>query len=176
LRGFRPDRAYANDKACAGYLWFSHLQGVAPNREVVEFGTSLEFDDTPYAISTRVAAAMCTDAPLAEIGQAVALVADRMLSGRLPLEEAELLIAYARLAQLRGDDERAMALADAIGPRAPWTMTVLAEVIGTLEGWPTDEWTTRSIALTLDRVERLPDLRERAPVVLADELTRWRID
>jgi hypothetical protein len=152
----------------------SHLHGSAPDSRVIEFANSLEFEDTPYAISAQVAMAMCSDPSPPDIARSVAEVADRMLSGRLALEEAELLIAFARLAQLDGDFDRARVLADVTGPRAPWTVAVLAEVLGTIEGWTDDEWIPRSVDVVVDRVTRVAELRDRAPLVLADELERWR--
>jgi hypothetical protein len=172
---FRPERCFSNDKACIYQLWLAHLLEREPVPEIVEFGISLAVDDTPYAISAHVAAAMSSAAPRREVGRSVVGVADRMLSGRLQLEEAEVLVAFARLAQLDGDHSRALELANVIAPRSPWAIQVLAEVLCEIEGWGTGDWMSRTATAVVERARpaKLVEIRARAPAVLSQELARW---
>jgi predicted ATPase len=176
LDTFRPWAAYHYEKTCIFHLWLSHLLGRPPSPEVVAYAGTLTLDDTSYALSAHVAAAMSTSSSVADTGRDLARIAGTMLTGRLVLEEAEFLVAFARLAQLAGDRERAADLAVAVAPRAPWTWQVLAEVIGDLEAWPAEEWTVRTMMEVLGRAqaERLAEIRGTAPDVLAEELARWR--
>jgi hypothetical protein len=176
LDGFRPLRQFPSDKACAFSLWMSHLASRAPAPEVVEYGRSLTLDDTTYAVSCHVAATMCSGDEWPDVACALVDIGDRLLSGRCPLEEAELLVAYARIAQLIGDEHTARHLADVVGPRTPWTVTVLAEIMGTLDGWPRSEWPQRRVEMVLARTHpnRIADFRDDGPKVLAAEMGRWR--
>jgi predicted ATPase/class 3 adenylate cyclase len=173
---FTPERRFQNDKACVYHLWLSHLLECEPLPDVVEFGRSLTLDDTPYAISAHVAAAMCSGRSRREVGGSVAGVADRMLSGRLPLEESEVLIAFARLAQLEGDHGRARQLASLVAPRSPWTIQLLSEVLGEIEGWAGPDWMERTTLEMIARAEpsKMLEIRNDAPALLSDELNRWR--
>jgi predicted ATPase len=175
LGRFRARRALPFDRVGAYVLWLAHLLGRSPRDDVVEFARSLTREDTPYAITNHVAAAMCGQMPPDKTGAVLVSIGERMLTGRLPGEEAELLVAFARLRQLAGDTDRALALTEVTAPRAPWTFMVFNEVVGGIEGWPTDEWRARSVETVLARAEpdRLAAIREQAPIVLADEMARW---
>jgi hypothetical protein len=175
LGRFRARPALPFDRVSAYALWLTHLLAETPRDDVVEFARSLTREDTPYAMTNHVAAAMCGRMPPDKTGAVLVSIGERMLTGRLPGEEAELLVAFARLRQLAGDRERALALTEVIAPRAPWTYMVFNEVVGTIEGWPTDEWRTRSVTAVITRAEpeRLAQIRDVAPLVLAEEMTRW---
>jgi hypothetical protein len=175
LARFRPRPALPFDRIGAYALWLTHLLGATPRDDVVEFARSLTREDTPYAMTNHVAAAMCGRMPPGKTGAVLVSIGERMLTGRLPGEEAELLVAFARLRQLAGDHHGALELAEVIAPRAPWTYMVFNEVVGTIEGWPTEEWVERSVNAVISRAEpkRLAQIRDDAPVVLAEEMTRW---
>jgi hypothetical protein len=175
LARWTAKRASPFDRVTAYALWLAHLLGERPRDDVLEFGRSLTREDTPYAITTHVAAAMCGHMPTDKTGAVLVSIGERMYTGRLPGEEAELLVAFVRLRQLSGDVDGALKLAEVTAPRAPWTFMILAEVVGTIEGWSEEEWKGRSVENVMARAEpdHLAQIRERAPIVLAEEMARW---
>jgi hypothetical protein len=175
-KAFRPDPSFQFDKVAIFHLWLSHLLGRAPAPVVVDFARELTPDDSVYAMSAHVAAAMSSATSSSDAARELVAAADAMLTGRLQLEEAEFLVAFARLAQLDGDTERARSLTSMVAARAPWTWLVMGEILGDLEHWPEDEWgdRTRVEILLRSSPDRVAELRDQAPGVLAEELDRWR--
>jgi hypothetical protein len=173
---FRPEPAFQYDKVAVFHLWLAHLLGRTPSPEIVDYAKALTLDDSVYAMSASVTVTMSTAASSSEAGRSLTHTADAMLTGRMQLEEAEFLVAFARLAHVSGDAERAQFLANMVAPRSPWTWIVLGEILGDLGRWPQDEWAdrTRTEVLLRSNPEPLAELRDRAPGVLADELDRWR--
>jgi predicted ATPase len=175
LGRFTARQGLPSDKIAAYHLWLAHLLGEPPREDALAFARSLTKEDTPYAITNHVAAAMCQQTSIDARGADLASIGERMLTGRLAGEEAELLVAFARLQQLAGDADRAFELTEVTAPRAPWTFMVLAEILGSIERWPHDKWRDRTVEAVLARAEpkRLDEIREKAPIVLASEMARW---
>ena len=53
---------------------------------------------------------------------------------------------------------------------------IVAEVIGSIEGWTAEEWGDRVASLVIENAQpaRVAELRNIMPRLLHDELERWR--
>jgi hypothetical protein len=157
-------------------FWLAHLTGRRAPRKIVEFAQTLPSQSRGYRHSTALAKLMAESHDIDETARAIVGLADTVLTGRLFLGESEFLVAYARLAQLRGEPERALALLEYCAPRAPWTNIVMSEILGSIHGWSDEEWQELRSADITARADMawLVQSREHMPARLADEIARWR--
>ncbi len=167
--------SFTRDNNLAIAMWAAHLGGIVPDQAMLATARGLDIGDGGWRFSTRISAAMHA-ASLDTAALEVVEVADRGLTGRIPFEEAEFLVAFARIAHLSGDDDRAVELLDATASRSPWTIFAMAETLGTIHDWPDGDWDARRVEMVMSRnqPERMARDREHGPRVLAAEINRWR--
>ena len=174
-QSFVPQDSEQRDFSLTTLLWFSLLAGedVDPGRLAI--ARSADPVDGYWRPSVRIAAAMHLGREEIVAAELVS-IADRGWNGLLFGEEAEYLVAFARLAQLRGDTDRARELLAATMVRSPWAGFLMTEILRSIDEWPLDEWSPRLVELVMDRTSpgRIEEIRRTAGPMLAEELDRWR--
>lgn len=173
---FEADDSFRFDLGMAALLWAAHLADTAPPPGATEQAATLSLSDEGWTLSPLIAAAMWSSPDQNEIARRLIEIADQALTGRLPFAEAEFLIAFARLAHLRGDDARCLELLNVTATRSPWIIFILPETQGSIEGWSDEDWETRRLAQFADRIDpdRQDYFRDQGPIVLAAEMDLWR--
>jgi predicted ATPase len=174
-QSFVPQDSELRDSGLTTWLRFSHLAGVDIDPGRLAIARSTDPGEGYWRPSVRIGAAMHLGREEVVAGELVS-IADRGWNGLLPFEEAEYLVAFARLAQLRGDADRARDLLASTAVRSPWGGFLMAEILRSIDEWPLEEWSPRLAQLVLDRnsPDRLEEIRRTAGPLLAEELDRWR--
>jgi predicted ATPase/class 3 adenylate cyclase len=174
-RSFVPQDSELRDHGLTTWLWSSHLAGIDVDPGRLAIARSTDPAEGYWRPSMRIAAAMHLGGE-ESISAELVWITDRGWNGLLPNEEAEYLVAFARLAQLRGDEDRARDLVAATGIRTPWGAFLLVEISRSIDDWPLEEWSTRLTEIVLDRTspDRLEEIRRTAGPLLADEIDRCR--
>jgi predicted ATPase len=94
---------------------------------------------------------------------------------RLSIGDSGYLTAFARLAHLEGDDDRAVHFLAHTAVLFPSIAALAAETLGTIEGWTNEEFFDRSTSDMLTRMSRRRRVEAQAtvPALLRAELDRW---
>ncbi len=174
IGSFDERDTFHRDLGLATLLWAAHLGEINPPGDLLHIASRLPAGEGGWRMSPIIAAAMWSGEP-SEIASTLTEIAKGALSGRLPGEEAEFLVAFARLAHLGGDDERANELLEFTTTRTPWLNFVMTETMGVIQGWSDEEWDKRRLTEVLARADpqREALIRDRAPEVLSAEMARW---
>ncbi len=94
---------------------------------------------------------------------------------RIAIGDSGYLTAFARLAHLEGDNDRAVHYLTYTAVFFPSTAALAAETLGAIEGWTNEEFFDRSTADMLTRMSRRRRVGAQAivPQLLRAELDRW---
>lgn len=174
-QSFVPEDSELRDFALITSLWFSHLAGTDVDPSRLAMARSADPREGYWRQSVCIAAAMHLGDD-ESIAHTLVSIADRGWKGLLLGEEAEYLVAFARLAAFRGDTDRACELLATTPVRSPWNAYVMAETLRSIEDWGPDEWSPRLTQLVLDRTapDRIDAITTTAGPLLTEELDRWR--
>jgi len=174
-QSFIPQDSELRDFALTTWLWYGHLAGSDIDAEPIALARSADPRDGYWRQAVCIAGALHAGTEPA-IARDLVSVSDRGWNGMLLGEEGEYLTAFARLAYLRGDTDRARELLAAIPPRSPWIVAAIVATLASIDHWPQHEWSNRLIELVVDRSApgRMHQLTTTMGPLLTEELERWR--